>query len=80
MAVTPNELAGTPAARGYLAGLLAFIGFVTLFEGYDLLIINLALPALGREFGVDAAVLGKAVGLINVGTIVAFIPVRLADR
>ena len=80
MAVTSDELASTPAARGYLVGLLAFIGFVTLFEGYDLLIINLALPALGREFGVDAAVLGKAVGLINVGTIVAFIPVRLADR
>lgn len=80
MAVTSDALAGAPVARGYLVGLLAFIGFVTLFEGYDLLIINLALPALGKEFGVDAAVLGKAVGLINVGTIVAFIPVRLADR
>jgi putative MFS transporter len=79
VAVTTDELAGAPTARSYLVGLLAFIGFVTLFEGYDLLIINLALPALGREFGVDAAVLGKAVGLINVGTIVAFIPVRLAD-
>ncbi len=79
MAVTSDELTGAPTARSYLVGLLAFVGFVTLFEGYDLLIINLALPALGREFGVDAAVLGKAVGLINVGTIVAFILVRLAD-
>lgn len=79
MAITSDELADAHGARGYLVGLLAFIGIVTLFEGYDLLIINLALPALGKEFGVDAAVLGKAVGLINVGTIVAFLPVRLAD-
>ena len=80
MAVATEEMALAPHAPVYLLGLLAFVGFVTLFEGYDLLIINLALPALGREFGVDAAVLGKAVGIINIGTIVAFIPVRLADR
>ncbi|MFP6781309.1 MAG: MFS transporter, partial [Gammaproteobacteria bacterium] len=54
--------------------------FFTLFEGYDLLIINLALPYLGVDFSVDSETLGTAVGLINVGTIVAFIPVRLADR
>ena len=64
----------------YLIGLLAFVCFVTLFEGYDLLIINLSLPYLGVDFGVDSETLGKAVGLINVGTIVALIPVRLADR
>ncbi len=66
--------------RSYLVGLLAFVCFVTLFEGYDLLIINLALPYLGVDFGADSQTLGSAVGLINVGTIVAFIPVRLADR
>ncbi len=76
MAVATEELAQAPHAPAYLLGLLAFVGFVTLFEGYDLLIINLALPALGREFGVDAAVLGKAVGIINIGTILAFVPVR----
>ncbi|MDA0820989.1 MAG: MFS transporter [Proteobacteria bacterium] len=68
------------ADRSYLIWLLAFICFMTLFEGYDLLIINLALPYLGTEFGVDSQTLGSAVGLINVGTILAFIPVRLADR
>jgi len=69
-----------PYEKSYLAGLLAFVCFVTLFEGYDLLIINLALPYLGTDFGADSNTLGRAVGLINVGTILAFIPVRLADR
>lgn len=69
-----------PYEKSYLWGLLAFVCFVTLFEGYDLLIINLALPYLGTDFGADSKTLGTAVGLINVGTIVAFIPVRLADR
>ena len=41
---------------------------------------HLALPYLGAEFGADAQTLGSAVGLINVGTILAFIPLRLADR
>ncbi|MGD9600363.1 MAG: MFS transporter [Gammaproteobacteria bacterium] len=63
-----------------LRALLAFVCFVTLFEGYDLLIINLALPHLGRDFGADGQTLASAVGLINVGTILAFLPLRLADR
>lgn len=66
--------------RAYLLHLLFFVCFATMFEGYDLLIINLALPYLGTDFGADSQTLGSAVGLINVGTIAAFIPVRLADR
>ncbi|MFT4564709.1 MAG: MFS family permease, partial [Gammaproteobacteria bacterium] len=76
--------ASSPSAasddKPYLIWLLVFICFMTLFEGYDLLIINLALPYLGTDFGVDSQTLGSAIGLINVGTILAFIPVRLADR
>lgn len=76
-----GEDAPTPAhEKRYLWHLLFFVCFATLFEGYDLLIINLALPYLGADFGADSQTLGAAVGLINVGTIVAFIPVRLADR
>jgi len=62
--------------KWYLVWLLVFICFFTLCKGYDLLIINLALPYLGVDFSVDSETLGTAVGLINVGTIVAFIPVR----
>jgi putative MFS transporter len=65
--------------RSYLWRLLLFICFATLFEGYDLLIINLALPSLGQEFGASSRTLGLAVGTINVGTIAAFWLVRLAD-
>ncbi len=73
---------GPPSERGknYRLHLLFFVCLATLFEGYDLLIINLALPYLGTEFGASSQTLGAAVGIINVGTIVAFIPVRLADR
>ncbi len=80
MAVAGQAVSVPPYEKSYLVGLLAFVCFVTLFEGYDLLIINLALPYLGTEFGADSQTLGTAVGIINVGTIVAFIPVRLADR
>ena len=80
MTITTGALVALPEEKSYLLGLLAFVCFVTLFEGYDLLIINLALPYLGQDFGVGAKTLGGAVGLINIGTIVAFIPVRFADR
>ncbi|NNL84043.1 MAG: MFS transporter [Myxococcales bacterium] len=66
--------------RRYLLHLLFFVCFATLFEGYDLLIVNLALPFIGEEFSVSSETLGTAVGVINIGTIAAFIPVRLADR
>lgn len=69
-----------PHERSYLLHLLFFVCFVTLFEGYDLLIINLSLPHLGVDFGADSQTLGAAVGIINIGTIAAFIPVRMADR
>ncbi len=63
----------------YLRQLLFFICVATFFEAYDVLIINLALPYLGQEFNADSQTLGFAVSIISVGTIVAFIPVRLAD-
>lgn len=64
----------------YLRRLTFFVIVCSFFEAYNTAIINLALPYLGQEFHVDAGTLGFAVGIINIGTIVAFIPVRLADR
>jgi MFS family permease len=63
----------------YLRHLTFFICVCTLFEGYDTLIVSLALPYLGRDFQVGAQTLGLAVSVINLGTIAAFFPVRLAD-
>ncbi len=65
---------------GYLRHLTFFICVCTLFEGYDTLIISLALPYLGRDFQADAQTLGFAVSVISLGTIAAFLPVRLADK
>ncbi|MEK7848261.1 MAG: MFS transporter, partial [Chloroflexota bacterium] len=64
----------------YLWGLMGFITVCTLFEYYDALILNLALPYLGRDFRADARELGLAVGAIQLGTVAAFFLVRLADR
>ncbi len=70
----------TERSTSYLRHLLFFIFVATLFEGYDVLIINLALPYLGKDFQADSQTLGFAISLISVGTIAAFVPVRLADR
>lgn len=70
----------TERSTSYLRHLLFFIFMVTLFEGYDVLIINLALPYLGKDFQADSQTLGFALSLISIGTIAAFVPVRLADR
>lgn len=67
-------------APGYLRHLLFFVCFCTMFEGYDVLIVSLALPHIGKEFNSNSDVLGYAVGLISIGTMMAFALVSLADR
>lgn len=64
----------------YLWHLLFFVSIATLFEGYDAVITGMALPYLSKDFGVGPKELGLATSAISVGTIVAFVPVRLADR
>jgi putative MFS transporter len=64
----------------YVRSLLIFICVASFFEAYDVIIINLTLPYLGKEFLVDSQTLGFAVSIISIGTIAAFLPVRLADR
>lgn len=64
----------------YLWHLLFFVSIATLFEGYDAVITGMALPYLGKDFGIGPKELGFATSVISIGTIVAFVPVRLADR
>lgn len=80
VALVEPTLGVAERSTSYLRHLLFFIFVATLFEGYDVLIISLALPYLGRDFQADSQTLGFAVSLISVGTIAAFVPVRLADR
>lgn len=76
---------GSPALQEerltrYLGHLLFFVSIATLFEGYDAVITGMALPYLGKDFGVGPKALGFATSMISIGTIVVFVPVRLADR
>ena len=73
-------IGGPDALTPYQRRLLLLVSMATLFEGFDTVLLSLALPYLGAEFGVDSAAAGRAVGTINLGTVLAFVPVRLADR
>ncbi len=65
---------------GYHKFLIFVLCAATFFEGYDYMVINLVLPLMGKEFDVSTQTLGYAVALINIGTIVAFLVIRTADR
>lgn len=65
---------------GYLRHLIFFICCCTMFEGYDVLILGLSLPHIGKEFNAGSDALGYGIGLISIGTMLAFALVSLADR
>jgi len=66
----------TPAQRR----LFVFLGVATFFEGYDFLALTQILPNLRAEMGLSRQEAGWLVATINVGTVVAYLLVRYADR
>lgn len=60
--------------------LVVFLSVATFFEGYDFLALAQLLPELRAEFGLDEAAGGLLVTVANLGTVVAFLVVRQADR
>ncbi|MET0376584.1 MAG: MFS transporter, partial [Rhizorhabdus sp.] len=60
--------------------LIALLTIVVMFEGFDISVTSVVLPYLGKEFSAAPPALGRALGLIAVGSILAFLTVRLADR
>lgn len=60
--------------------LLALIGFVLMFEGFDISLTSVVLPYVGEDFGVAPLALGRAVAAIAAGSILAVFVIRLADR
>lgn len=60
--------------------LLIFLSIATFFEGYDFLALTQILPTLREEFALNQAEAGWLLGGINVGTVLAFLLVRRADR
>ena len=60
--------------------LFAFLGVATFFEGYDMLALAQLLPNLRADMGLDPSDAGLMVGVINAGTVLAYLLVRKADR
>jgi putative MFS transporter len=50
------------------------------FEGFDFSTINLALPFITRDLGIDTKSAGFMLSIIAVGTLLSFFVVRLGDR
>jgi putative MFS transporter len=60
--------------------LIALLAIVVMFEGFDVSVTSVVLPYIGREFGATPPALGRALGLIALGSILAWATMRLGDR
>jgi len=64
----------------YQKKLFLFLGVATFFEGYDFLALSQILPELRESFALGPEWAGRIVGFVNIGSILAYFLVRLADR
>ena len=64
----------------YQRRLFILLSVATFFEGYDLMALAQLLPEIRETFGLDELGGGILVGVINAGTVVAYLLVRQADR
>src|SRR4029079_276009 len=64
----------------YWRRLCVFLGVATFFEGYDFFALTQVLPSLRQDFGIDREAAGLLVGVINFGTLLAYLLVSRADR
>jgi putative MFS transporter len=79
------ESSGAPGApppplSAYQRRLFAFLGVATFFEGYDFFALTQVLPHLRETFALDQAATGWLIGLVNFGTMLAYLLVGKADR
>lgn len=81
-------VAGAGATTGVMSGpltayqrrLFFFLSVATFFEGYDFLALAQLLPSIRASFGLSPSEAGRLVAVVNVGTILAYLLVRQADR
>jgi putative MFS transporter len=64
----------------YQKRLFAFLSVACFFEGYDFIALTQILPNLRADLGLSEATAGTMLTLINLGTVVAYLLIRLADR
>ena len=69
-----------PPFTAYQKRLFVFLSVATFFEGFDSIALTQLLPNLRADFNIDEAGGGWLVAFINVGTILAYLFVRQADR
>ncbi|XXX79079.1 MFS transporter [Sorangium sp. So ce134] len=77
--MSTREPAKTPLTA-YQWRLLAFLSVASFFEGYDRLAITQILPNLGAEMGLSPKGEGLLIGVISLGSMLAFLLVRKADH
>lgn len=75
MATTPSS-----SLTPYHWRLFLFLSVATFFEGYDQIALTQILPEFRADLGVGQTEAGFTVAFINVGTILAYVLVRQADR
>ncbi len=82
MSESGADPAGAAAARltPYQRRLFAFLSVATFFEGYDFFALTQVLPSIRAEFALDRAGAGLLFGVINSGTVLAYLLVSKADR
>jgi MFS transporter, putative metabolite:H+ symporter len=68
------------ALTSYQRKLFVFLSVATLFEGYDFMALSQILPNVQADMHLDETGIGRLVSFINLGTVVAFALVGLADR
>lgn len=73
-------MAAAPKLSPYQWRLFFFLSVATFFEGYDHIALTQILPELRADLGVGEATAGLMVAVINIGTILAYLLVRQADR
>lgn len=80
--ITKSPAGERPKAKftSYQWKLLIFLSIATFFEGYDFIALSQVLPELGKVWGLDRGDKAAMYGLINIGTIVAYLLIRRADK
>jgi MFS transporter, putative metabolite:H+ symporter len=63
----------------YQKRLFVFLGVATFFEGYDIMALTQILPHFRADMGIDKAEAAVLIGVINVGTFLAYLLIRKAD-
>ncbi len=69
-----------PRLSRYQKRLFIFLSVATFFEGYDFTALGQILPNLRVEMGLSQSAGGMLVSVIGLGTMLAYLLVRLADR